>query len=195
MPAGLGAAFQTCSPRSAGSRRAGERAAESSFPASDWKAGPCSRACSWQPGARGPAATSSRGGDVCAPGARAATEPRLCRRGARPGRRPAPSGPGGWASAGSGRDPGGDPKRSLGPAGRRWRAGCGGDPNLFRGNETVTVGRGSISQACPPSLTSLLVPGPTRTACALTATVKAGWCQHSARAHTRGAGGGTFFKK
>lgn len=98
----------------------------------------------------------------------------------------------GWASAGSGRDPGGDPKRSLGPAGRRWRAGCGGDHNLFRGNETVTVGRGSISQACPPSLTIVLVPGPTRTACSFTATVKAGRCQNSARAHTRG---GKLFSK
>lgn len=92
-PPGRWTAFQTCYPRSAGSRRDGERAAESSFPASAWKAGPCSRVCSWQPGARGPAATSSRGGDVCAPGARAATEPRLCRRGARPARRPAPSRP------------------------------------------------------------------------------------------------------
>lgn len=76
-----------------------ERAAESSFPASDWKAGPCRRVCSWQPGARGPAATSPRGGDVCALLRPAATEPRLCRRrrrrGARPGRRPAPSRPGG----------------------------------------------------------------------------------------------------
>lgn len=67
------------------------------------------------------------------------------------GEAPCPEPPRGWASAGSGRDPGGDPARSLGPAGRRRRAGCGGDHNLFRGNETATVGRGSISQACPLS--------------------------------------------
>lgn len=38
---------------------------------------------------------------------------------------PCPEPPRGWACAGSGRDPGGDPERSLGPAGRRRRAGCG----------------------------------------------------------------------
>ena len=106
-----------------------ERAAESSFPASDWKAGRCSRVCSWQPGARGPAATSSRGGDVCAPDARAATEPRLCRRrGARPGRRPAPSRPGGGPEPSLGGTLAGAPDRSLGPAGRRGRAGVRGRP-------------------------------------------------------------------
>lgn len=180
-PLGLGTASQTCYPRSAGSRRAeqGNEQPSHHFQPQTGKAGPCSRACSWQPGARGPAATSSRGGDVCASG-------HVCAAGARGAggalHRAAP----GWASAGWGRDPGRDPERSLGPAGRRRRAGCGGDHNLFRGNETVTVGRGSISQACPLSLTIFLVPGPTRTACSFTATVKAGSCQSSARAHTRG---------
>lgn len=94
---------------------------------SAWKAGPRRRVCSWQPGARGPAATSSRGGEVCAPGARAATEPRRCRRRARSG--------GGRAAALGGTPAGGGPARALGPAGRRRRAGCGGADNLFRGNE------------------------------------------------------------
>lgn len=200
-------AFQTCYPRCAGPRRAGERAAESSFPAPAWKAGPCSRVCSWQPDARGPAATSSRGGDVCAPGARAATEPRLCRRGARPARRPTPSRPPHPypphpTTPGSGRAPalGG----TLAGAPRAVSRTRGTPPAGGGAGETIicsvvmrraTAGRGSSSQACPLSRTLSLVPGPARTVRSCTATVKAGSCQRRARAHTRTHRGETFSKK
>lgn len=130
----LGAAVQTRHPRSAGSGRAGREPRSHRFQPQPGKAGRCSRVCSWQPGARAPR-PHHPGAGMCA--LRATSVPP----GARRGRRPAPSRPGGrGARAGWGRDPGRDPERSLGPAGRRRRAGCGGDHNLFRGNETVTVG-------------------------------------------------------
>ena len=100
---------------------------------------------------------------------------------------PCPEPPRGWASAGSGRDPGrglrGNPERSLGPAGRRRRAGEKIICSVVR--RTVTAGRGSISQACLLALTIFLVPGPTRTVCSFIATVKA-WPvpAQRARAHT-----------
>jgi hypothetical protein len=74
---------------------------------------------------------------VCAPIARAATEPRLCSRSARPGEAPRTQSPRGWSSGGAWAGPwqAGTPERSLGPAGRRGRAGSRGDANLFRGNE------------------------------------------------------------
>lgn len=168
-----------------------ERAAESSFPASDWKAGPCS-ACAL--GSRAPRAPRPHhpgaGGALRTP---APPPSHVCAAGAH--------GPGGaqplaarWASADPGRDPGGHPERSLGPAGRRRRAGCGGEDNLFRGNEHGDCWPWIHFTGLPSLPDDLLVAGPSRTVCSFIATVKAGSCQHSARAHTH-TRGKTFFKK
>lgn len=119
----------------------------------------------------------------------AATEPRLCRRRARPRRRPAPSCPGGGRGA-AWAGPKRDPQRSLGPAGRLRRAGVRETIICSVVMKTATVGCGSISQACLLSLTIFLVPRPTRTVCSFIATVEAGSCQNSARAHTHTPGGG-----
>lgn len=175
-----------------------ERAADSSFPASDWKAGRCSRVCSWQPGARAPR-PHHPGAGMCALPAPALPPSHVCAAGARgPGGARHRAAPGvGERAPALGGTLAGDPERSLGPAGRRRRAGAAGETIICSVvMRTVTVGRGSISQACLLSLTIFLVPGPTRTVCSFIATVKAGSCQNSARAHTHtDTPGKTFLKK
>lgn len=146
-------------------------------------------------GARGPAATSSWGGEVCAPDAPPPAS-HVCVAGRRgPGSAPHRAAPG-WASGSTGRDPAGrDPQRSLGPAGRLRGAGVRETIICSVVMKTATVGRGSISQARLLTLTIFLVPGPTRTVWSFIATVKAGSCQNSARAHSHPRGGwvGDFF--
>lgn len=99
---------------------------------------------------------------------------------------PTSSRPREWAGLGRA----GTPERSLGPAGRRWRAGCGGDANLFRGNENGDCWP-RIHCTGPPS--DRWSPAPTRTGCSFIATVKGGSCQSSARAHAHTRGGEKVF--
>lgn len=161
-------------------------AAQSSFPASVWKAGPRRRVCSWLPAPGPHGHIILRLGSVSSR-AVVATEPSLCGQpslsvlGAsciQP-----PPGVGGTRA-------GGDPERSLGPAGRRRRAGCGGDANLFRGNENGDCWP-RIHCTGPPS--DRWSPAPTRTGCSFIATVKGGSCQSSARAHAHTRGGEKVF--
>lgn len=159
---------------------------QSSFPASVWKAGPRRRVCSWLPAPRPRGhiilrleSVRSRAVATTEPGLRG--QPALGVRG-----HPTSSRPREWARLGRARTP----ERSLGPAGRRWRAGCGGDANLFRGNENGDCWP-RIHCTGPPS--DRWSPAPTRTGCSFIATVKGGSCQSSARAHAHTRGGEKVF--
>lgn len=119
--AGLGTAFQTCHPRT---RQAGasRRVILSSLTLESWTAPPRVLLAAGRPGPCGhiiPGRGYARSGRPRRHPATSVPPGRASREA------PCPEPPWGWACAGSGRDPGGDPERSLGPAGRRRRAGCG----------------------------------------------------------------------